>query len=316
VFEDQGGVVTRAQALAGGATAEAIRAHLRAGQWRRLFRSTYATFSGPVPRESVLWSAVLCGGAGAALSHRSAGELWGLVDEPCAPIHLVVPSRRRVSPMPGVVVHRSVRAESARHPSRTPPRTTIEETVIDLADTAPGLEQAMGWITRACARRLTRPDRIVAALAARTRVRWRDDLVAALADVAAGAHSSLELRYLRDVERAHRLPVGLRQHAVARPGGRYYDDVRYQEYGVTVELDGRSAHPDDARWRDMRRDNASVLAGRRVLRFGWADVAGGPCAVAAQVAVVLRIAGWRGVPRPCRPECDIRSDDRGELVGS
>jgi very-short-patch-repair endonuclease len=303
VFDDQSGVVTRAQALASGLTIEAIRAHVRAGRWQPLFRSTYATFSGPVPRECVLWSAVLCAGAGAALSHQSAAEVSGLVDIPHTPIHVVVPSERRVSPVPGVVVHRSCRVGRARHPSRMPPRTRIEETVVDLVDTSACLEQALGWIARACSRRLTRPERIAETVATRTRVRWRGELLAALSDVANGAHSSLELRYLRDVERVHRLPTGSRQYTVVRSGGRFYDDVRYPDFGVTVELDGRAAHADEVRWRDMRRDNASVVAGRRVLRYGWADVAGRPCEVAAQVAAVLGAAGWRGAPRPCRRGC-------------
>jgi very-short-patch-repair endonuclease len=94
--------------------------------------------------------------------------------------------------------------------------------------------------------------------------------------------------------------VGSRQYAVTRAGGRTYDDVRYAEFGVVVELDGRAAHPDETRWRDMARDNASVVDGRRVLRYGWADVASQPCEVAAQVATVLGVAGWRGMLRRCR----------------
>jgi hypothetical protein len=308
MFDDQSGVVTRAQALAAGMTVDAIRAHLRAGRWQPLFRSTYATFSGPVPRVGILWSAVLAAGTGAALSRQSAGEVWGLVDEPQTPIHLVLPSQRRVNPMRGVVVHRSRRADLARHPSRTPPRTRVEETVVDLVDAAGGLEQAVAWITRACGLRLTRPDRIVEALTIRARVRWRTEVLAALQDVADGAQSPLELRYLRDVERAHRLPSGSRQYMVIRSGGRSYEDVQYPAFGVTVELDGRVAHPAETRWRDMRRDNASVRAGRRVLRYGWADVAGRPCAVAAEVAAVLNGAGWPGIPRTCRRDCSVWHD--------
>ena len=81
--------------------------------------------------------------------------------------------------------------------------------------------------------------------------------------------------------------------------------MRYTDYGVVVELDGRAYHPDEARWRDMSRDNASVLDGRRVLRFGWADVAAQPCTVATQVATVLRAGGWRGAPRRCAPTCPM-----------
>jgi hypothetical protein len=55
----------------------------------------------------------------------------------------------------------------------------------------------------------------------------------------------------------------------------------------------------------MRRDNAAVVDGRRVLRYGWADVAGQPCAVAAQVATVLRASGWSGTARRCGTQCTV-----------
>jgi hypothetical protein len=202
-------------------------------------------------------------------------------------------------------VHHSHRIDAARHPVRIPPQTRVEETVIDLTQVAASLEEAAGWITRACGRRFTRPERVAATLAVRKKARWRAELLGVLADVGAGAHSPLELRFLRDVERAHSLPPAVRQYAVRLNGATRYEDVRYAAFGVVVELDGRAAHTDDARWRDMRRDNASVADGRRVLRYGWGDVTGNPCAVAAQVATVLQAAGWRGQPRPCRPDCPM-----------
>jgi very-short-patch-repair endonuclease len=304
-IRNQAGAVTRGQALAAGMSAGAIRSRLDSGRWQALFRSTYATFSGPVPRDCLLWAAVLHAGDGAVVSHESAAELVGLADQPSELVHVTVAAERRVRRAAGIVVHRSNRAAVARHPLRTPPQTRIEETVVDLTQVSATLGEALGWITRACGRRLTRSDRIREVLAARKKVRWREELLAVLTDVADGAQSSLELHYLRDVERAHRLPRGSRQLAVRRPGGRWYDDVRYALFGVTVELDGRAAHPDEARWRDMRRDNAAAVDGRRVLRYGWADVAGQPCAVAAQVATVLRASGWSGTARRCGTQCTV-----------
>jgi hypothetical protein len=73
---------------------------------------------------------------------------------------------------------------------------------------------------------VTRGQALAAGMSAGS-IRSREELLAALTDVASGAQSSLELRYLRNVERAHRLPRGSRQHAVRRPGGRWYDDVRH-----------------------------------------------------------------------------------------
>jgi len=309
----QRGVVTRAQALACGISDGAIRSRLDSGRWRPLFRSTYVTYTGPVPRPAGLWAAVLYAGTGAVLSHQTAAELVGLVDTGVDDdIHVTVPTARRVLPAPGLTIHRSRRVEQARHPLRLPPQTRVEETVVDLTQSSSRLSDAIGWVTRACGRRLTRPERIAAAIDARKKLRWRAELLGAVADVSVGAQSPLEVRYLRTVERAHGLPRGSRQHAVIRSGGRrFYDDVRYAEYGVVVELDGRAYHPDEARWRDMSRDNASVLDGRRVLRFGWADVAADPCTVATQVATVLVACGWRGAARRCAPTCPMITETFG-----
>ncbi len=53
----------------------------------------------------------------------------------------------------------------------------------------------------------------------------------------------------------------------------------------------------------MHRDNRLVVAGDVVLHFGWRDVIGRPCEVAAQVTQVLRVRGWTGSPRACGPSC-------------
>jgi very-short-patch-repair endonuclease len=273
-----------------------------------VFPGALATFSGPVSRSGLVWAAVLVAGPGAVLSHETAAELAGLIDEPGPAVHVSVPMTRRVAPRPGIVIHRSRYTQP--HPALDPPRTRIEDTVVDLTQTAPTLDTATGWLVRAIAARLTTAERLLDVIESRYRIRWRHELRAALADTAAGAHSMLELRYLRNVERAHRLPHGTRQHR----RGRWYDDVDYAEFGVSVELDGRAAHPAELAFRDHRRDNAAVLTGSRVLRYGYADVAGRPCTVAAEVAAVLQAAGWRGQPQACGPRCQLHQS--GRLVAS
>src|SRR4051812_23203293 len=64
VLARQHGVIARWQALACGLTDEGLRARVSGGRWQRVFRGVYAAFSGPLPRESVLWAAVLRAGAG------------------------------------------------------------------------------------------------------------------------------------------------------------------------------------------------------------------------------------------------------------
>lgn len=245
---------------------------------------------------------MLRAGAGAALSHHTAAELFGLVSEPSSLIHVTIPGARRMSRVPGLVVHLSVRAEPARHHALAPPRTRIDETVLDLVDASDGADQALGWVTAALGRRLTTQLRLTAALGQRPRIRWRPELMAALTPDLAGAHSALEVRYLRDVERRHRLPCGTRQ-AVFRHGRRTgYRDVLYEEYGVAVELDGRSAHPGETRWSDIRRDNAAAADGIVTVRYGWAEFTQRPCLVAAQVAQALgRRGGAAG--QSCGPAC-------------
>ena len=108
----------------------------------------------------------------------------------------------------GVVVHRSRSLQRARHPALTPPRTRVEETVLDLIDCARSFDEAYDWICRAIGRRRTTAARIRAALDGRPRIRWRHDIELALGYASGGALSVLELRYVRGVERAHGLPIG------------------------------------------------------------------------------------------------------------
>ncbi len=323
VLDLQDGVITRAQALEAGMGPIAVRSMLRAGRWQPLHRGVYATYPGQLRRSSAMWAALLRAGPDAVLSHLTAAELDHLVPPDgqgaSAAIHVSVPRGQHVSPIAGVVLHRRASVARLQHPAAWPPRTRIEETALDLALGARTLDDAMAWLARACGNRLTTQARLEAALAARYRARWRRELAAALADVGAGAHSLLELRYLRDVERPHGLPAGQRQ-ARARQGSRNaYRDVLYEQFGVAVETDGAVAHPPEARWRDRERDNASAVGGVVTLRYGWAAITQRPCWVAAQVGDVLRSRGWPGSVRPCGPGClavgaaDQGSELRGDL---
>jgi len=178
--------------------------------------------------------------------------------------------------------------------------------VLDVSQTAsPAI--VVDVVLRAVQRRLTTVLRLREALSSRSRHRHRSLLADVLADAEGGAHSMLESRYLRDVERRHRLPSGRRNHAErGTDGGNVYRDVRYRQWGTVVELDGRAAHPADQAFRDHRRDNAAAVAGDVVLRYGWRDVVGNPCKVAAEVEAVLAARGWSGSPTPCGPGCCVR----------
>jgi hypothetical protein len=300
----QGGIVSRQQALKAGLAPDIIRSKVRYGRWRSIYRGVYATFTGPLGRHAQLWAAVLYAGAGAVLSHETAAELQGLLDKPAPLIHLMVPGERRVRQVPGVVIHTSARVSGARFPLGTLPQTWVEDTILDLTDAADNFDDVCGWVTKAFGRRLTGEGALRATMGQRGRLRWRSELDEIITAAAGGAHSVLEFRYDRDVERAHGLPSARRQVPFKKPDGRRgFRDRFYQAYGLVVELDGKEAHPEENRRTDVGRDNAATATGGSTLRYGWEDVTRKSCGTAAQVADSLTARGWVGRLNPCSPSC-------------
>jgi hypothetical protein len=308
VARTQSGVVSRSQALLAGLSPDMIKFRVRSGWWQPVHRGVYLTFTGAPGRGAQLWAALLGAGPGAILSHETAAELQRLSDRPVQTIHVTVPWPRRIAAPIGVSLHRSRRADAGVPVVGTPPLTAVEETVLDLVQAAATFDDVFGWVTRAIARNLTDAARLRTAMDQRPRLRWRLDLDKLIAAAASGDHSVLEYRYGRDVERAHRLPESIRQAPFEGPDGRRgRRDRLYRDYGVVVELDGRLAHPIEARWRDKDRDNAAIADGQYPLRYGWTHVTRHACETAAQVAQVLRVHGWAGRPRPCSPGCPAAS---------
>jgi len=287
-------------------SADAVRWRVRSGQWRRLHHGVFHVHAGPVDLNARAMAAVLAAGVGSAVSHSTAGALYGLVAEPGRDIHLAVDQSRRVQQRPGLVVHRVTDLDDWIHPTGWPPRITLERTVLDLADIGT-LDQAIAVVTFACQRELTSPGALARDLPRRRGQRWGRQLRDILDDVANGAHSVLEVRYIRDVERPHGLPTAERQMATDC-GRRRYHDNGYREQRVIVELDGRLGHEGwTSRRADVSRDRQVGADGWLTVRAGWSEVAGMPCQLAQEVADVLRARGWRGVPRRCRRRgCQVR----------
>ena len=253
----------------------------------------------------MLWAALLRAGPDAVLSHWTAAERHGLIDEPSSVINITVPASRHPAQVriPGVIIHRSDAILRTRHATMLPPCTRVEDTVLDLIQVAANFDDAYAWICRAIGRRRTTADRIALAMAARKKMRWRREIAIALSDAEGGVLSVLEYRYVHRVERPHGLPVARRQARIRQRSGNRYLDNLYEEFGVCVELDGTAAHPADEQWRDKRRDNANTVSGLVTLRFGLLDLGERRCETAAAVATLLRGRGWAGSPRACGRGC-------------
>ncbi len=292
----QAGVLTREQIIAYGLSKDVLARLTRSGGWRRLGRGVFSTESGSPEWESLAWAGVLVGGDQARLGPEASGYLHGLIPQAPDPIDVLVPIGRTVRVQgPWRFIQERPGARSARA-TGSPPRLLVADTVLDLA--WPCSEgQVVDLVVRATARRLVTTAGLTTALGQRSRHPHRRLLQTLLADVAKGVESPLELRYLRDVERAHGLPDGQRQRY--RGGLRHRTDVGYDEFGLLVELDGRLGHEGAGRFRDMRRDNEFILRALLTLRYGWPDVVDRPCEVAFQIATVLADRGWTGLFSRC-----------------
>lgn len=302
-------MVSREQARGLGLTDRVLERLIDEDRWRSLSRGIYLTVPIEPSWDSLCWAGLLIGGERARLGPRASGYLHQLLTAAPQPVDILVPAGRshRVEG-PWQFSRERVGARSARTVG-PPPRLTVEDTVLDLCAAATP-SKVVNLLTRAAQLRITRPQRLTTAMDNRARQRHRALIRSILRDVDDGAESPLELRYLKDVERAHQLPGGRRQRS--RLGLPYCSDVGYNAFQLLVELDGRIGHDGTDRFRDLNRDNRFAMQAWLTLRYGWYDVVHRPCLVAFQVANVLINRGWSGLPSRC-PRCAAVSED--ELAG-
>ena len=293
----QAGVLTVEQAAAFNVTPTVVDRLCREGWWQRLARGLLWLGDGTPPWLALAWAGVLVAGDDARLGGDAAAHLWQLHPDPPDVLDVLLPYPRNCTVRGPWRFHRE---QPGLRSSRTvggPPRLTAADTVLDLTASADE-GTVVDVVTRAMVQRILTPSILRDALNDRQRHPNRALLEALLIDVAEGIESPLELRYLRQVERAHGLPEGDRQRY--RGGLRHRTDVGYDEWALLVELDGRRGHEGMGRFRDYRRDNAFALRQLVTLRYGWFDVVNRPCEVARQVALVLQSRGWPGPFSRCR----------------
>ncbi|OFE16556.1 hypothetical protein BA895_02890 [Humibacillus sp. DSM 29435] len=293
----QAGLFSRPQALGAGITDDTIAWRVKTGRWVTVHPGVYLTTPGRDDWEMRAVAGLLYVGAPSGLRGASAAFAWGLVPSPPALLEVVVPAQRRGTSKVGLTVVRSRKASERMHPSAWPHRTTVEHTVLDLSMGA-GVDRFVSLAARALQRGLASEQTLVDALSGRPNQSHRVLVTEALTDVAAGAESAAERRYINDVERAHGLPEGRRQ---ARAGGLRRRDNEYDTVQVVVEIDGRLAHAGwSAQQRDGLRDREAAKGGRLTVRGYWADVAVTPCSFALDLGGIFRTRGWVETLRPCR----------------
>lgn len=294
----QDGVLSRAQALAGGLTRAAWQWRLDTGAWQALLPGVAVTHSGTPTRQQLRWAVVLTAGPGAALSGDEALVLHGASLQEPAVLHVAVPEphvlRVRAIAHPGgdlpVVLHRTRGLADWVHPVRRPPVVRAGPALLHAAAWAPSDRAAEWRVAAAVQQRVVTTAQIGDALREMPKVHRRALVRAVLEDVRLGAHARSELDLLALLRR-HGLPSPDRLQRPVRAHGLRYLDAWWERQRVAVEVDG-AHHRSVGAWdADTLRANQVLVAGRRqrvlLLRFTTGNLRHDEPRVVAQLRAVL-----------------------------
>jgi hypothetical protein len=145
----QGGVFSRAQAIAAGFGASQIERRVRAGTWQRMLPGVYLYAATPRSAAALHWGALLWAGPDSVLSHSSAAAIWRIRVAGGAAPEVIVPATRGPR-AEGVIVHRVARMSAVDVvrlrglPVTTPVRTIVDlATVLEHDDLRAALEEAV-----------------------------------------------------------------------------------------------------------------------------------------------------------------------------
>ncbi|MBA0127721.1 hypothetical protein H0B56_19425 [Haloechinothrix sp. YIM 98757] len=291
-LHSQHGVVTLRQALTVMSRGE-VRARLRSGRWQRPHRGVLVTHNGPLSPEQETWVCLLAAPPGSALAGPTAAAIDGLRGFASAATWIAIPAAQRKLQRDGVLAIRTRHlGPEDVHPRRTPRRTRIERSVLDMGSRAAVPSAARAPVLAAVQQRVTTPHRLLGAL---TRLGHRVHhavLLETIHDAGGGVHSLPEREFDR-ITRRRGLPPPTRQRAVRRPGGHYYLDSDWEEFDLSVEIHGLP-HLEVCNWNsDLDRHNELTIDGRRLLQFTSYAVRHQAARVGEQVERGLRRGGWR-----------------------
>jgi len=256
----------------------AIRWRVATGYLHRIYKGVYAVGRPTVTVEGRLLAAALSAGSDAAISHRTAGALWGLRRWSGA---IEVTSPRRLRNRDGLRFHQRPLPGDEIRVVRGIPVTCVPRTLLDLAGVldAEALERAY---EQALVLELTDELPLGAILDRYPHSKGIARLRALTADPGI-TRSELERRF-RDLVREEGLPRP--ETNVVVEG--FEVDCTWREERVIVELDGRSIHLNPIAFeRDRERDRILQAAGWRVVRITWRQVTESPRKVARDLACIL-----------------------------
>jgi len=290
-IRDHFGIISRWEALRLGASSEYIRGKLASGDWVVMFRGVYRDAAALyTPMQDVRAAYVATRGVG-VVSHRSAGWMWGMVEQVPATVEISIPRHEsRGRRLEGVTVHRSTDLDAVRGAVNRNGMlvTNPLRTIVDLASVLPP-----GLLTDAVDVALAKRQVTVEGLTAEIdRLsqhgrRGVGPLRRHLDDrgfVGAPSASVLESRTRRMVN-ATNLPVPRVEHR-AGENGEYRLDLAWDEIRFGVEVDGYLWHFNpEHQQRDLRRRAALQDQGWTLRIYTWRDISDEPARVAREIVM-------------------------------
>lgn len=293
VADSQHGVITRAQARDVGITDRVWYRLLSSGVLRPMHKGVAVLVGHAESRRQCMMAAVLSIGDHAIVSHRSAGEIWGVWNADADdPIDVIVGKRRGRPTIPGVISHVPRDLDELAPLRRDDVRVTgPARTLLDIAGVNPLATRFV--IERMLMAGLISRRRIAAAVARHSKQGRagigpvREVLVSWPYDEQA-SESVLEY-HLQGILGNTALPPYETQIEV----GPYRLDAGWSRWKVGLEADGWGKFGSRADFERLaRRDNFLQSRGWSVAHFSWRDIVKRPGYVYGSVLRLLEARGW------------------------
>jgi hypothetical protein len=300
----QHGVVGRWQLREIGLTERLIRTRVSHGGLNRLHRGVYAVGHRAITVEGRWMAAALAHGPRAVLSHRSAGQFWGLFPRRSIEPEVTGPGSQKTKQ--GIVAHRATLMADEVVRVRGVPVTSVPRTMFDLAGMLKEREVERAWNemeVREYRSPLSVPD-----LIERYPGRKGTLLLARLADrktLPVGiTRNELEEAFLGLIDRFGLPRPRMNAHLAIRD--RFYEiDCLWEDRKIAIELDGGGAHGTKRAFqKDRERDRILTAERYTTARITWDQIQFTPSEVASDLHLILTpypLSNGPGALRPLPP---------------
>jgi len=289
LLHSQRGVLTRAQALSCGITANSIEHRIRTGgRWQRLLPGVYLTVTGQASLAQRETAALVYAGPDAVITGPAALANYDIRGPRTRRIDVLIPHQRERQSAGFVAIHRTRRIPQTVTVDLALRFAPVERAVADTVRSLDGLAEARAVVAGAVQQRHCTIEQLAAELRAGP-IRDSKRLRAVLAEVIAGIRSPAEADFRTLIIRSG-LPrplfnarLFLGETFLAQP------DTWWPEYGLAVEVDSREWHLLPEHWEQtMARHRRMSAAGITVMHVSPRQVRDQEAEFIGQIDMAMR----------------------------